>query len=224
MYTLIGYYMTIYRRNPGHSWAFQSFGYAIYAVYQNGREKFVVCLGKAKGIAHAGEIVSELSKRHSVEKMERVTLFSANGSICEALTDKLLIETVENGHVHDQEIIEQLLPFEEEKYWKIGLAFSSKEEEHKEWFDDSKSLAKQEFMLLDGRQVKAEAWAEDGYTFLTYRFSSGGIENITLSDLIDYLNCNGMTVDEKYKTSGASFRGRGSLTMDLTLTIGESEE
>lgn len=67
-------------------------------------------------------------------------------------------------------------------------------EEENVW-DDSSSFAVQEDCLPDGRSFQAEMWGEAGYTFLTYRFPVHGLEQYSKSQVIDYLETQGVRID-----------------------------
>ncbi|QDI90789.1 hypothetical protein EPH95_06020 [Salicibibacter halophilus] len=60
-------------------------------------------------------------------------------------------------------------------------------------WDDSITLGKQKTYLDDGRHVKVSAWADDGYTFITYSFSAAGIENYSDQEITLYLKQYGLS-------------------------------
>lgn len=99
-------------------------------------------------------------------------------------------------------------------------------EKKNEW-DDSHILADDTFSLDDSRPVYAQAWAEDGYTFLTYYISKEGLEERTLKSLIEYLELQGVTINSKIKHTASMMSihdENGMNCWSITLTVGESSE
>lgn len=60
-----------------------------------------------------------------------------------------------------------------------------------EW-DDSVTVAISNSILSDGRKIIADIWAEGGYTFVTYKFTSKGIENFNKTEVLEYLRSKGL--------------------------------
>ncbi|UUM12018.1 hypothetical protein NQU17_00190 [Clostridiaceae bacterium HFYG-1003] len=99
-------------------------------------------------------------------------------------------------------------------------------EEENVW-DDSSSFAVQEDCLPDGRSFQAEMWGEAGYTFLTYRFPVQGLEQYSKSQVVDYLETQGVPIDpEKFPVDNIQLlpNHKNSDLLELTLTIGESDD
>lgn len=95
-------------------------------------------------------------------------------------------------------------------------------------YDDSVVIQKGNFQLDDSRQVNATAWAESGYTFLTYIFSIKDIETLSKNDLTEYLISQGISLDkDKFgdKVSILSgFDSLGNKYWNYTITVGESDD
>lgn len=67
-------------------------------------------------------------------------------------------------------------------------------EGNNEDWDDSTIIRDEVLYLEDGRPVRVQFWSEYGYTFLTYFFSSEGIERLSGDMLIRYLMNNGIVI------------------------------
>ena len=76
-------------------------------------------------------------------------------------------------------------------------------------YDDSHSIKNAYIELDDGRKVKGNLWAESEYVFLSYYFSTQGLEDFSKEELIDYLTENGikdLNDPEKYPQDKISIR------------------
>lgn len=95
-------------------------------------------------------------------------------------------------------------------------------------YDDSKLISEQVLTLNDGRPVIAQLWAESGYTFLTYFYSSEGIENLEGAELLSYLEAEGIKVyrdNARYKPEIDIIKDSNDVDCwRVTFVIGESEE
>ncbi|SDI52903.1 hypothetical protein [Natribacillus halophilus] len=93
-------------------------------------------------------------------------------------------------------------------------------------WDDSITLGKQTTYLDDGRYIRADVWAEDGYTFITYSFSAKGIENYSGEQLTKYLKQNGMS-QKLDKDNYDFFRFTDQDSNDrlsVTIVVGEADD
>lgn len=93
-----------------------------------------------------------------------------------------------------------------------------------EW-DDSVELGRGFLKFNDGRPAKVEIWAEDGYTFNTYFFSTMDIDNISFGDLMGYMRAQGIRPDANIQEGRVGLRkhldGNGNELWSVTIVIGE---
>ncbi len=88
-------------------------------------------------------------------------------------------------------------------------------------FDDSTVLQTQEIKLNNGCMVRAELWAEDGYTYLTYDFENESLLGSTDEAIMQYLNEQGVKVKSGKFPHYIMKTGK---RIKLNLTLGEADE
>lgn len=92
-------------------------------------------------------------------------------------------------------------------------------------YDDSKLIDEQLLTTNDCRPIIAQMWCECGYTYLTYFFSSEGLESANKEDLFNYLVHNGFKLTREYRYSMLSFVDViGNKCWSFTITIAESTD
>lgn len=88
-------------------------------------------------------------------------------------------------------------------------------------------LAWGEGLLSDGRPFRAEAWCEDQMTFITYFFSTRGLEDKDRHDLAGYLVREGLVEfkgEKKYISAGKIRDYSGHEMWSVTIIIGDEDE
>lgn len=98
--------------------------------------------------------------------------------------------------------------------------------EKMEW-DDSVDLFADTTMLRDGRPVRYEAWAEMGYTFITYYMSIVDLEAYTKDEVIAYLIEQGIEITDEAAGKSEIMRftdNNGKECWSLTVTVRESDD
>ncbi|MGI6549529.1 MAG: hypothetical protein ACOX4Q_05715 [Syntrophomonadales bacterium] len=92
-------------------------------------------------------------------------------------------------------------------------------------YDDSKLLGEQLLATDDGRPVVAQAWAESGYTYLTYFFSRQGLESCSKDDLFQYLVEQGFKLNREMRYAALTFTDQaGNECWNFTITVGEPND
>ena len=91
-------------------------------------------------------------------------------------------------------------------------------------YDDSKLLMEQMLSADDGRPIIAQAWAESGYTFLTYFFCNRGLETASKEDIYEYLVAQGFKLNRDRRHTARGFTDQvGNHCWNFTITIGEPD-
>ena len=88
-------------------------------------------------------------------------------------------------------------------------------------FDDSTVLQSQEIKLNDGCMVRAELWAEDGYTYLTYDFENENLLGSNDEVIMQYLSEQGLSVKSGKFSHYIMKTGK---RIKLNLTLGKADE
>ena len=87
---------------------------------------------------------------------------------------------------------------------------------------------RQQIHLDDGRPVSAKLWTESGQTYVSYTFSTKGLERCEKASLLQYLNSQGIKLNLHVAPEKSTVE-KGTDIKDepfwsVTLTIGESDE
>src|SRR5688572_70832 len=93
---------------------------------------------------------------------------------------------------------------------------------HKTPDKDSLDIGWNEGVLSDGRPYRAEAWCQDQTNFLTYFFSTSGMEQFMRNQLIELLEREGLVrfvSQQRYVGAGILTDASGNEIFSLTVTL-----
>lgn len=93
-------------------------------------------------------------------------------------------------------------------------------------YDDSTIIKGSIIKLNDNRPILAQMWSESGYTYLTYFFSSEGIENFRNEEIFEYLQSEGVKLSKPITNPDISLITDNNQVecWRVTIIVGESEE